>query len=46
MFKFEVESGLKIIYKGVFKSFVALYADRICSEHHFVENRIENFPSV
>ena len=37
---------LKIIYKGFFKSFVALYADRICSEHHFVENRIENFPSV
>ena len=36
---------LKIIYKEFFKSFVALYADRICSEHHFVENRIENFPS-
>ena len=29
MFKFEVESGLKIIYKGVFKSFVALYVQSI-----------------
>ena len=32
---------LKIIYKGFFKSFIVLYADRICPEHHFVENRIE-----
>ena len=37
---------LKIIYKGSFKSFVALYADRICSDQHFVENCIEKFPSV
>ena len=37
---------LKIIYKRFFKSFIVLYADRICPEHHFVENRIENFPSV
>ena len=37
---------LKVIYKGFFKSFIVLYADRICPEHHFVENRIENFPSV
>ena len=36
----------KIIYKGCFKSFVALYADRICSDQHFVETRIEKFPSV
>ena len=34
---------LKVIYKGCFKSFVALYADRICSDQHFVENRIEKF---
>ena len=37
---------LKIIYKGFFKSFIVLYADRICPEHHFVENRIKNSPSV
>ena len=37
---------LKVIYKGCFKSFVALYADRICSDQHFVENCIEKFPSV
>ena len=37
---------LKIIYKGSFKSFVALYADRICSDQHFVENCIEEFPFV
>ena len=36
---------LKVIYKGCFKSFVALYADRICSDQHFVENCIEKFPS-
>ena len=35
--------SLKVIYKGCFKSFVALYADRICSDQHFVENRIEKF---
>ena len=35
---------LKVIYKGCFKSFVALYADRICSDQHFVENRIEKIP--
>ena len=29
-----------------FKSFIVLYAYRILPEHHFVENRIENFPSV
>ena len=40
------EYFLKVIYKGFFKSFTVLYADRICPEHHFVENRIENFPSV
>ena len=34
---------LKVIYKGCFKSFVALYADRICSDQHFVENRMEKF---
>ena len=34
---------LKVTYKGCFKSFVALYADRICSDQHFVENRIEKF---
>ena len=34
---------LKVIYKGCFKSFDALYADRICSDQHFVENRIEKF---
>ena len=34
---------LKVIYKGCFESFVALYADRICSDQHFVENRIEKF---
>ena len=28
---------LKVIYKGFFKSFIVLYADRICPEHHFVE---------
>ena len=39
-------SGLKIIYKGCFKSFVALYADKICSDQHCVENRIKKFPSV
>ena len=32
--------------KDFFKSFIVLHADRICPEHHFVENRIENFPSV
>ena len=32
---------LKIIYRGSFKSFVALYADRISSDQHFVENCIE-----
>ena len=37
---------LKVIYKGFFKSFVVLYADRICPEHHFSENRMENFPNV
>ena len=37
---------LKVIYKGFFKSFIVLYADTICPEYHFVENRIENFPSV
>ena len=37
---------LKVIYKGSFKSFVALCADRICSDQHFVENCIEKFPSV
>ena len=37
---------LKVIYKGFLKSFIVLYADRICPEHHFVENRIANFPSV
>ena len=37
---------LKVIYKGFFNSFIVLYDDRICPEHHFVENRIENFPSV
>ena len=41
-----ITSSLKVIYKGFFKSFIVLYADRICPEHHFVENRIENFPSV
>ena len=40
------KNTLKVIYKGFFKSFIVLYADRICPEHHFVENRIENFPSV
>ena len=35
--------NLKVTYKGCFKSFVALYADRICSDQHFVENRIEKF---
>ena len=41
---FELLRGiLKVIYKGCFKSFVALYADRICSDQHFVENRIEKF---
>ena len=39
-------STFKAIYKGFFKSFIVLCADRICPEHHFVENRIENFPSV
>ena len=39
-------AGLKIIYKGFFKSFIVSYADRMCPEHHFVENCIENFPSV
>ena len=39
-------SMLKVIYKGSFKSFGALCADRICSDQHFVENCIENFPSV
>ena len=34
---------LKVIYKGCFKSFVALYAERIYSDQHFVENRIEKF---
>ena len=34
---------LKVKYKGCFKFFVALYADRICSDQHFVENRIEKF---
>ena len=34
---------LKVIYKGCFKFFVALYADRIFSDQHFVENRIEKF---
>ena len=38
--------NLKVIYKGCFKFFVALYADRICSDQHFVENCIEKFPSV
>ena len=38
--------SLKVIYKGIFKSFVALCADRICSDQHFVENCIEKFPSV
>ena len=38
--------GLKVIYKGCFKFFFALYADRICSDQHFVENCIEKFPSV
>ena len=46
LFLIDMHIYLKIIYKGFFKSFVALYADRICSEHHFVENRIENFLSV
>ena len=36
-------TALKVIYKGCFKSFVALYADRICSDQHFIENRIEKF---
>ena len=36
----------KVIYKGFFKSFIVLYPYRICPEHHFVEIRIENFPSV
>ena len=36
-------TSLKVIYKGCFKSFVALYANRICSDQHFVENRIEKF---
>ena len=40
-FKFNLK--LKVIYKGCFKSFVALYADRKCSDQHFVENRIEKF---
>ena len=43
---YTVLKHLKVIYKGFFKSFIVLYADRICPEHHFVENRIENFPSV
>ena len=38
------EDFLKVIYKGCFKSFVALYADRICSDQHFVENRTEKIP--
>ena len=38
-----IDAALKVIYKGCFKSFVALYADRICSDQHFVENRIEKF---
>ena len=42
----KIGGELKIIYKGFFKSFIVLYADRICPEHHFVENRIENFLSV
>ena len=41
-----VRLKLKVIYKGFFKSFIVLYADRICPQHHFVENRIEKFPSV
>ena len=41
-----IYQSLKIIYKGSFKSFVALCADRICSDQHFVENCIEKFPSV
>ena len=46
MHKLAGYSHLKIIYKGFFKSFIVLYADRICPEHHFVENRIENSSSV
>ena len=42
----QIRTHIKVIYKGIFKSFIVLYADRICPEHHFVENRIENFPSV
>ena len=38
--------SLKVIYKECFKFFVALYADRICSDQHFVENCTEKFPSV
>ena len=45
-FDMEIEMILKIIYRGSFKYFVALYADRICSDQHFVENCIEKFPSV
>ena len=41
--KTQIIKNLKVIYKGCFKSFVALYADRICSDQHFVENRIEKF---
>ena len=41
-----VTAVLKVIYKGCFKFFVALYSDRICSDQHFVENCIEKFPSV
>ena len=42
----ESKGTFKVIYKGSFKSFVALCADRICSDQHFVENCIEKFPSV
>ena len=41
-----LNGGKRSYTKDFLKSFIVLYAYRICPEHHFVENRIENFPSV
>ena len=43
---FAATENLKTNYKGILNILGVLYVDRICTEDHFLENRIKTFPSV
>ena len=46
MVYFGIYQPLRLITKEILNILGVLYVDRICTEDHFVENRIKIFPSV